>query len=398
MEKGKIIIRKSKKGRWVFEVDLGGKQSMTIPTFFDLKDDYLNGKDCEVKREKGQIMEILVDGKKLPRKANISNERKQTTNQPTSQYQRGQNPSRDMNAKNLFSIDNTEIPQDTRKILENNESEIDNFSLKLNKTVNFIVEKAVLYKAPYKNRKNNDRWEEFYVPFEMQKYASLIEALKNRLDKSMATMTFRELCFAPDWRMIVGIGNESVYETSMTLHHVYGFPYIGGQAIKGVTRSWMIAEIFQNKEEDALKNKIFCLLFGAPKYINKDQKTATGEHQGSVIFFDSFPIEKPTIEVDIMNPHYGDYYQKKTWPVDSLNPNPIPFLTVGHETKFKFYVGIKDKDNKKLSEFGNQEFIKQQGLREDSTLLDVAFLWLKKALTEHGLGAKTAAGYGYFKG
>jgi len=30
-------------------------------------------------------------------------------------------------------------------------------------------------------------------------------------------------------------------------------------------------------------------------------------------------------------------------------------------------------------------------------LLDVAAAWLKKALQEHGIGAKTSVGYGYFK-
>ena len=40
-----------------------------------------------------------------------------------------------------------------------------------------------------------------------------------------------------DWRLIVGLGNESVYDTSMTLHHVYGIPYIPASAVKGVVRS-----------------------------------------------------------------------------------------------------------------------------------------------------------------
>ena len=55
-EKGKIIIRKSKKGKWIFEVDNGKKQPMIIPSFYDLKDDSLNGKECEVEREKGKIV------------------------------------------------------------------------------------------------------------------------------------------------------------------------------------------------------------------------------------------------------------------------------------------------------------------------------------------------------
>ena len=44
-----------------------------------------------------------------------------------------------------------------------------------------------------------------------------------------------------DWRLVVGLGGAAVYETAMTLHHVYGIPYLPGSAVKGVTRSRAVA-------------------------------------------------------------------------------------------------------------------------------------------------------------
>ncbi|MEO0253780.1 MAG: type III-B CRISPR module RAMP protein Cmr6, partial [candidate division WOR-3 bacterium] len=46
-------------------------------------------------------------------------------------------------------------------------------------------------------------------------------------------------------RLIVGLGSSHVLETSITLHHIYGVPYIPASALKGVCRMvafWKIAE------------------------------------------------------------------------------------------------------------------------------------------------------------
>src|SRR6266567_1572498 len=39
-------------------------------------------------------------------------------------------------------------------------------------------------------------------------------------------------------RMVLGLGDESVLETSVTLHHTYGVPYIPGSALKGLAASY----------------------------------------------------------------------------------------------------------------------------------------------------------------
>jgi len=217
-----------------------------------------------------------------------------------------------------------------------------------------------------------------------------------------------------DWRLIVGLGNESVYDTSMTLHHVYGIPYIPASVVKGVVRSWIIIEKFDQIEEKAIQDKGFCDVFGCPKKIKHTPSYYDEERQGKVWFFDAYPLSKPEIEVDIMNPHYGDYYNltNPKPPADYLSPNPISFLTVGEGAKFQFLIGIKGKDNESIGD-NSKLFTDSSGSpimvrkEEDASelvpassetpLLYILEAWLSKALEEHGVGAKTAVGYGYMK-
>lgn len=181
------------------------------------------------------------------------------------------------------------------------------------------------------------------------------------------------------WRMIVGLGNANVLETSMTLHRLYGFPYIPGSAVKGITRSyafWQIAEHLQIADQkERLQQLDKLLLEGGKSNLDVIQQFqqifGTTAHQGSVIFFDALPLELPKLELDIMNPHYSKYYDGTEPPADWLEPTPIPFLTVGKGSAFRFY-------------FASQ----------DSTLLPTVRSWLHSAVSELGIGAKTRAGYG----
>ncbi|HHH49521.1 MAG TPA: type III-B CRISPR module RAMP protein Cmr6, partial [Saprospiraceae bacterium] len=195
---------------------------------------------------------------------------------------------------------------------------------------------------------------------------------------------YKKISFSPDWRMIVGLGDASVYETSITLHHIYGIPYIPASTIKGVIRSQVIKEIFLPKylsdndekanekaEDDAMKNSVFKLFFG-----NQDQK-------GKIIFYDAFPTSSPKIEVDVMNPHYGSYYSDTKAPVDSDSPTPIFFLTV---TGCAFQFLISSKSKQLFEKYFDADSKKK-------TIIQ----WLTEALAHHGIGAKTAVGYGYMK-
>lgn len=189
--------------------------------------------------------------------------------------------------------------------------------------------------------------------------------------------------------LITGIGQAHPNEVGMTLDHTLGIPYIPASSIKGIVRfshtlgllgdlsSKHPGEIKKDKKnneeyfDDEAEWTNISAIFG--KGGNKDNNG----NIGNIIFLDAYPESIPELYIDIMNPHYGKYYSNGEPPADYLDPNPIKFLTVARSTKFIFRAMIrKDKSN---------EFKK---------LVNNA---LEKALTEEGIGAKTAVGYGMFK-
>jgi CRISPR type III-B/RAMP module RAMP protein Cmr6 len=204
---------------------------------------------------------------------------------------------------------------------------------------------------------------------------------------------YSDLVLSPEWRLSLGLGGTSVYETGLTLHHVYGIPFIPASAVKGIVRSYVATGIY-NDEVEALSKQDFCDVFGCngegvlgeeKKPFKSFYKKETehlkneedlGTRQGKVLFFDVFPQSTIKLEADIMNVHYPEWYKDgKTPPGDSQSPIPIPFLTIGKDTKFQFVVGVK-----------RDEYL---------PILEKVKFWLENALKEKGIGAKTAVGYGY---
>ncbi|MEM8524992.1 MAG: type III-B CRISPR module RAMP protein Cmr6 [Bacteroidota bacterium] len=226
----------------------------------------------------------------------------------------------------------------------------------------------------------------------------------------------KTLLFKPDWRMTLGLGGASVFETDITLHHIYGVPYIPATSVKGVVRSYIIQEQFDNDEAKAILDKNFCDAFGCSKEHEIHTKDENGkliknkkpswygqeyearkikyyDRKGAIYFFDALPTDSNEIEVsmDIMNVHYKDYYdasKKKDGtyqagsvkpPADWSSPTIINFLTV-EKTTFQFLLASKD------------GII--NALKIGDKLIEE---WFNEALTNHGIGAKTAVGYGYME-
>ena len=57
-------------------------------------------------------------------------------------------------------------------------------------------------------------------------------------------------------RLVVGLGAGHVLETSLTLHHIFGIPYIPASALKGVVRMvsfWKIAEKLNKKSDNEIE-------------------------------------------------------------------------------------------------------------------------------------------------
>lgn len=197
------------------------------------------------------------------------------------------------------------------------------------------------------------------------------------------------------YRLVVGLGNPSVTETSLTLHNVYGVPYIPGQALKGVIRSYYLQQYYDIEndkfldsfENDFMKDsdKLEYNPESIYKYIFGDDFYGENNVKGNVIFYDTFPGYNVTIEKDVMTPHYSNYFTKNDAPNDSFNPVPIFFYTI-KDTEFCFLISVK----KILESDMYKELIKNNFIKKLEN-------FIKNARIEHGVGAKKLVGYGYFK-
>jgi CRISPR-associated protein Cmr6 len=173
-----------------------------------------------------------------------------------------------------------------------------------------------------------------------------------------------------DWRFITGLGRKGPLEVGFTFHRIYGFPIIPGSGLKGLARAWAYFALQEagpsTKPEE---EPDFIAVFG---HDPGDNETA-----GGAIFFDAIPLDVPALDLDVMTPHFPDYYQSESKPPsDDQNPVPIPFLTVKPGVRFAFAIGWRGKPNPKAHRLATE--------------------WLQKGLEQLGAGAKTAAGYGYF--
>lgn len=397
---GILIIRKNRKNKIICEVDVGGKQAMLVPPLYKIDNESLNGKNCKVYRVSGQIVKIEIDGEELPRKALAPQTSPQETTHQRHIFNK-QNRSRVTShqpPEDSFSISLTKLPRDTRSLPL---KDIDNVYLKLNKAARFSEkdDKFLFFKT--------DKGKiifSFKTDFSKIDFNTINTKHIHSIEKTGLNLV--SFCNHPDWRLVVGLGTDTVYETGITLHHIYGFPYIPGQAVKGALRSFIINEFFGQIEGDkksgAFSDPLFCDIFGCPKKSFYDEA-----RQGLIWFFDAFPTSAPELEVDIMNPHYGEYYSGNgnVPPADYLNPVPIPFLTVGEKTKFKFIIGAKKDKQKALKVYDKDksQMTKQLlnhksdlNISDEMSLLEVVNKLLRKSLVDFGIGAKTAVGYGYF--
>ena len=166
-------------------------------------------------------------------------------------------------------------------------------------------------------------------------------------------------------RMIIGLGDESVLETSIALHHTYGVPYIPGSALKGLASSYAHQKLGEQWQKGSIAHNI---VFG-----NTDEA-------GYITFFDAFYVPDSghrgqALYPDIITVHHQDYYNtdKNAAPADWDSPNPVPFLSATGS----YLIALAAPDLP-----ANNEWIQS------------AFNILEAALKEMGIGAKTSSGYG----
>jgi len=176
----------------------------------------------------------------------------------------------------------------------------------------------------------------------------------------------------------------------ISLHPIYGFVYLPGSGLKGLTRAWAetVWAPAQSDQKEAWRTieEAFGYTPNSEKVKEETKKSGWRPSEipvpahtstGQLIFHDAWPLKWPRLIVDIANSHHSKYYRGEQDPDDTENPNPVYFLAVGAGAEFEFAVS-----DRKLN---------------SSALLDQGIEWLRDALTIQGAGAKTAAGYGRFR-
>lgn len=189
-------------------------------------------------------------------------------------------------------------------------------------------------------------------------YAKFYSRWKQTLDGRGARCREAEV----EGRMIVGLGAESVLETSIALHRTYGVPYIPGSALKGLARRCA------GKLDDGWTQEHSRVVFGN----DKRDADATA---GYVTFFDALYVPGSSrfggaLHADVMTVHHEGYYMRgDAPPADWDDPTPIPFLSATGSYLVALHCEYEE-------------------------WLAPTFALLRYALKEVGVGAKTSSGYG----
>lgn len=205
-------------------------------------------------------------------------------------------------------------------------------------------------------------------------------------------------------RLAINLADGIIENAGMCLDRIFGEPMIPASALKGIARNcalWDVrktADINQRKQKLKLLTGVFgfgdnelkadgafCWALGGDEtefrsFMNSLKMDAC---KGGVSFLPAHPVsEEARVVVDLTNVHYPDYYRSGSigdLRNEKLKPNAFPAVEAG--TYFNFLFLLNDNGQKNPLH---------------KHLLQAAGVWLKKALTQNGVGAKTAAGYGWF--
>ena len=173
-------------------------------------------------------------------------------------------------------------------------------------------------------------------------------------------------------RLLVNHSGGLIENAGLCLHRFFNEPMIPGSALKGIA----LREALRRFRENALDSATVKRLFGYPTNVEEfDRVICPDKRQraefvssGRVAFLPAFPADSMwKLVVDVQTPHGGNDY---------TNPIPSFFLAVERGARFRFVV-------KRIA----------GGSEADCKLAEEL---LRNALFEYGVGAKTAAGYGWF--
>lgn len=223
--------------------------------------------------------------------------------------------------------------------------------------------------------------------------SALLASLRERRERALGSLPgSNTFCCETIGPLTLHLSRASALENAgICLHPLYGFAYLPGSGLKGMARAYAETVWFPTQDNPQRAWQQIEDVFGwAPSSDRgKDWKPQDIPHRttddnarvGSIVFHDAWPTTCPKLNVDIVNNHHPEYYQRDHSnypPGDWENPVPVYFLAVKPGTQFTFSLSARCAD-----------------VTDD--LLNLARQWLLGALCHLGAGAKTNAGYGVFK-
>jgi len=196
-------------------------------------------------------------------------------------------------------------------------------------------------------------------------YKAYYERWNKQLSESGAKRRYAKV----KGRMIIGLGAESVLETSISLHRTYGVPYIPGSALKGLAANFARQRLGEHWQK------------GSPAYQVVFGDT---DNAGYIVFFDALLVpgsnNEKVLHSDVITVHHQGYYQDASKaPTDKDNPIPVSFLSATGT----YLIALAAPD---LS----------QGQKRDLWIART-FAIIEEAVETLGVGAKTSSGYGRMK-
>lgn len=177
-------------------------------------------------------------------------------------------------------------------------------------------------------------------------------------------------------RLIIGLGNESVLETAVTLHRTYGVPYIPGSALKGLAAAYAHRYLADNEWRKPPLQFSKTANGQTSPFTAHEILFGSTRSAGYVTFFDALYVpgsghnDQPPLWPDIITVHHKEYYtaREPQPPADWDSPTPIAFVSATGS----YLIALA----------GREDWVK------------AAFDILALALDELGVGAKTSSGYG----
>lgn len=193
---------------------------------------------------------------------------------------------------------------------------------------------------------------------------------------------FGDVTLVLESRLLLHLGRANVLENvGLYCDRTTGLPLIPGTALKGVVSAWACwAEHFnpadgsfrEFSQDSAQRRNFTAAEARLAKRILGDDNASGSEHVGEIIFLGGFPLNPPKLGLDIVNPHYDADGR-------GVDPKPNTFLCIEPGTQWRFI------------------FFARPGAADAANLLATTKRWIEEALTQSGIGAKTAAGYGRFR-